>query len=69
MTLDDIADAVWTYITRTLDGLAPPGPDGSALDAIAYAVWTYVPRTVDAPVAGDTINWLPYVFHGRGAMA
>lgn len=46
-TTDQIADAVWTHATRTIDGLAPAASDGSALDNIAYAVWTYGTRTVE----------------------
>lgn len=43
----EIADGVWTYSTRTVDGLAPSASDGSVLDNIAYAVWTYGTRTVE----------------------
>jgi hypothetical protein len=46
-TTDQIADAVWTHPTRTIDGLAPASSDGSTLDNIAYAVWTFGTRTVE----------------------
>jgi hypothetical protein len=52
--LTDIADAVWTYSTRTLDALSPPTSDGTRLDDIGYAVWTYGTRTVDA--GGTTLT-------------
>ena len=43
----DIADAVWTYATRTMDGQSVEASDGTVLDDVAYAVWTYAARTVD----------------------
>jgi hypothetical protein len=45
--LDDIADAVWTAATRTLDAGSPAASDGSYLDDVAYAVWTNGTRTLD----------------------
>lgn len=44
----NIADAVWTYATRTTDGQAAGVSDGTVLDDVAYAVWTYASRTVDS---------------------
>ena len=44
----DIADAVWTYTTRTTDGQSVDASDGTVLDDVAYAVWTYATRTVDS---------------------
>ena len=44
----DIADAVWTYTTRTTDGKSVGASDGTVLDDAAYAVWTYATRTVDS---------------------
>ena len=44
----DIADAVWTYATRTADGQSVGAIDGTVLDDVAYAVWTYATRTVDS---------------------
>ena len=43
----DIADAVWTYTTRTTDGQSVGASDGTVLDDVAYAMWTYATRTVD----------------------
>ena len=44
----DIADAVWTYATRTTDGQSVVASDGTVLDDVAYAVWTYATRMVDS---------------------
>lgn len=44
----DIADAVWTYTTRTTDGQSSGASDGTVRDDVAYAVWTYATRTVDS---------------------
>lgn len=47
MTAADIADAVWTAATRTLDANSPAASDGSYIDDIGYAVWTAGTRTLD----------------------
>lgn len=62
MTPSSIADAVWTYSTRTLDESSPGASNGSFLDDIGYHVWTYLTRTVEgqtmitATLDGDTID-------------
>ena len=50
----DIADAVWTYATRTTDGQSVGASDGTVLDDVAYAVWTYTSRTVDSSGNAET---------------
>ena len=52
----DIADAVWTYATRTTDGQSAGASDGTVLDDVAYAVWTYATRTVDS---GESVVEVP----------
>lgn len=51
-----IADAVWTHATRTVDGLAPAASNGTPVDNIAYAIWTYTTRTASGGVATYQIN-------------
>lgn len=52
MTATDIADAVWTAATRTLDSNSPAASNGSYLDDIGYAIWTVGTRELDgAPAA------------------
>jgi hypothetical protein len=55
-TPEDYADGVWTFPTRTVDGLAPALSNGSYLDDVAYAVWTYATRTASGGVATFSIN-------------
>ena len=55
-TPSDYADGVWTFPTRTVDGLAPAASDGSYIDDVAYAVWTYTTRTASGGVATFQIN-------------
>ena len=55
-TPEDYADGVWTFPTRTVDGLAPAASDGSYIDDVAYAVWTYTTRTASGGVATFQIN-------------
>ena len=52
----NIADAVWTYTTRTTDGQSVGVSDGTVLDDVAYAVWTYATRTVDS---GESVVEVP----------
>ena len=50
----DIADAVWTYATRTTDGQSVDASDGTALDDVAYAVWAYATRIADSSSNTET---------------
>jgi parallel beta-helix repeat protein len=45
--ITDIADAVWTYSSRTFDGQTPSTSNNTRLDDISYAIWTYTSRNVD----------------------
>jgi len=55
-TVSEIADAVWAYPSRTVDGQVPAASNGSPLDNIAYAVWTYGTRTASGGVATFSIS-------------
>jgi len=43
----DIAEAVWTSETRTLDSESVASLDNGYIDAIGYAIWTAETRELD----------------------
>src|SRR5262245_39673283 len=56
---EDIAQASWTYGTRTL-ATGTPGAPVTRLDLIAQVVWTYTPRPLTGAAFVQTeINWVP----------
>lgn len=61
MTASDIADAVWTAATRTLDANSPAASDGSYIDDIGYAIWTAGTRELDGEPPAATSRSFGYI--------